>query len=42
MSRVKTLRYEAEALATAVCRRDELPKLGVVDLSRFVPILKLR
>ena len=42
MSRARTLRYEAEALATAVCRRDELPKLGVVDLSRFVPFLKLR
>jgi hypothetical protein len=36
------LRYEAEALGTAVCLRDELPRLGVVDLSRFVPFLKLR
>ena len=42
MSRAKTLRYEAEALATAVCRRDELPSLGVVDLSRYVPFLSLR
>jgi hypothetical protein len=42
MSRARTLRYQAEALGTAVCRRDELPKPGIVPLSRFVPFLRLR
>ena len=42
VSGARVLRYEAEALATAVCRRDELPRRGLVRLSRFVPFLRLR
>jgi hypothetical protein len=42
VSGARVLRYEAEALATAVCRRDELPRRGLVTLSRFVPFLGLR
>jgi hypothetical protein len=42
ISGARVLRLEAEALGTAVCRRDELPRRGLVTLSGFVPFLQLR
>ena len=42
ISGARVLRLESEALATAVCKRDELPRRGLVTLSRFVPFLRLR
>jgi hypothetical protein len=33
--------HQKDALATAICLRDDLPQAGVVDLSSYLPFLSV-